>query len=275
MIGPVRAPFGGRPEQVRDDSTRPKGRCRVAHVLDAAVRRRRPRLHAAVEVEEIGDVDGIGASGELRVDPAAELLLHQVAARLREEFRAVGAARAERAVQGAHEAGGVEAVARAVIRPPDLAALPAVPERQRSVAVAQREAGRVGERGGAAAGEAHDAGRAAVIAPHVSVRVWGKQRVGDIGRGGELPAHADVGVVGRAARDALEVEPGRERGGQHDAGVVAAGDRDDARPARPVGERGGRRDQAARGGLGVEAVPGESARARRAGAAGASSRRRA
>ena len=74
----------------------------------------------------------------------------------------------------------------------------------------------------------------------------------------------------RAARDALEVEPGLERRGQHDPGVVAAGDRHDVRPARPVGRAppwrrpGGapRPPRRARGPAAARAPPAESALAR-------------
>ena len=55
-------------------AARPQGRRRVAHVLDAAVRRRRPGRHAAVDVEEVGHVRGGDALLELRFDPLAKLL---------------------------------------------------------------------------------------------------------------------------------------------------------------------------------------------------------
>ena len=82
-----------------------------------------------------------------------------------------------------------------------------------------------------------------------------QQRVRHPDGGAQLAAGPHVGLVRRAACHALEVEPGLERGAQDDAGVVAGGDRHDVRPARPVGERCGRRGQPPRRTLRVETSP--------------------
>ena len=62
---------GGRREQVREHPPRPERRCRVAHVLDAAVRRSGPGRHAAVDVEDVGHVVGRDAGSRAARRPSS------------------------------------------------------------------------------------------------------------------------------------------------------------------------------------------------------------
>jgi hypothetical protein len=151
----------------------------------------------------------------------------------------------------------------AVVRARDLAALAAVPERQRAGTGAEREAGGVGERGGARRREPEKLGGAAPVGGHAPVRVVLDRLPRHAGHAGELAADLHIGVAGLAAGGGLEVDPRRQRRRQYDARIPPGRDGHHARPPRPVGQGSNSSSEEGGGAVGVESRAGLRARSLR------------
>src|SRR5439155_1534047 len=126
-------------QQVGQEAAAPQWRRGVAYELHGAVRRPGPGSHAAMEVEEVGQVR---LRGLLLLDERLDLGAHEPLTFGPEDLRAARPAPDEAAIEQ------LRVASRAVVRPRDLAALAAVPQRQRSRAGAERKAGGVGRSGG-------------------------------------------------------------------------------------------------------------------------------
>ena len=184
QVEPLGGALGRRQrEQVGQHPLVPQRRGRVAHVLDRAVRRAGPGAHALEQVEEVGDVVG-SAPGVAAPSPtqASICVAHERARRRRSAARGGrGAASANARVERVGQLLARAPAHARVVAAGDLAALAGVPQRQRALARAVREADRVGQRRRAAGGQRRAARPRGASARAATVRVVGDQLVVDAG----------------------------------------------------------------------------------------------